>query len=102
MARHGTFITTALALMLCASAARADIIEAGVAQSQRCIYKVLTSTWPVDHDPARATNQAVSVCEPDLMALLLHFQPATDRAMIHMHMIEEARRQLHIIVGDGL
>jgi hypothetical protein len=93
---------TALALLLYISPAHADIIESGVAQSQRCIYKVLSSTWPLDHDPARATNQAVSVCEPELMALLLHFQPATDKATIHMHMIEEARRQLHVIVGDGL
>ena len=93
---------TALALLLYASPAHADIITAGVDQAQRCMHGVLMSSWPVDHDPARATNLAVSVCEPDLLALLLHFQPATDKAMIHMHMIEEARRQLHIIVGDGL
>jgi hypothetical protein len=94
---------TALALLLHAGPANADIVEAGVAQAQRCMHTVLLSSWQGGvHDPARLTNQAVAQCEPDLLALLLHFQPATDKAMIRLHMIEEARRQLHIIVGDGL
>jgi hypothetical protein len=95
-----------IALLLCASAANAQDIEtAGINQAQRCMYTVLQSDLArpqTPGDPARSTNLAVSVCEPDLMALALHFHPNTDKAMLHMHMIEEARRLEHIIVGDGL
>ena len=93
----------AIALLLCASAARAQDIEtATIDQTQRCIYTVLTSQWAVDHDPVKATNLAVAVCEPNLVDMARHFHPDADKALIHMRMIEEARRQLHIIAPDGL
>lgn len=102
MNRHA--ILAALALLLCAGAANAQDIEtATIDQTQRCIYTVLSVNWPLHHDPAQATNQAVATCEPNLMAMVARFHPETDKALIHMRMIEEARRQLHhVIAPDGL
>jgi hypothetical protein len=92
----------ALAVLIHANPARADIITAGVNQAQRCIHTVLLSSLQgglYDREPL--VKLAASVCEPDLMALLLHFQPAADKAKIHSDVRIEAFRQLDVMISNG-
>jgi hypothetical protein len=98
-----TIIIGALALLLCASAAHAnDMVNAGVDLAQRCMHKVLLSSlYGGVHDREPVTKLAVSVCEPDLLALVLHFEPAADKAKIHSSMIIEVHRQLDSIIANG-
>jgi hypothetical protein len=96
-----TITINLLALLLYASAAKADIIEDGAALTQRCINAVLMTSWPVDHNPDRATDLAVKLCEPGLMAVLLHSHPDANTADISAILIKEASRQMHLITEGG-
>ena len=101
------------ALLLTASAARADIISSGADQAQRCMRVFIETNVapgvsaglgdflrrPVNREAI--VKDAVANCEPDLMALLLHFHPDADKFAIHASMMIEAGRMFDLILFNA-
>jgi hypothetical protein len=93
----------AFALLFSAGSAKAnDMINTGAGRAQRCLHTVLlTNLFGGLHERAKVIKVAVAVCEPDLMELVLHFEPAADKDKLHYSMMIEAAHQLDLIIANG-
>lgn len=97
-----TAVTGAFALILCASHAKADIVDASVDEARACIYTVLSTKIQVGiRDRKLMINQAMSTCEAGLLAHLLPFSPTLNKARIRSILVDEANRQIDALVSNA-